>query len=328
MQLTTTARFQGVKSNLVQEDTTPVCMGVGVVNAEPVDVRNGFVLLAAAEPVATAEESVGLERITNSRTNKRRVLSERIEKKEVRGIPSFHVIEEWQGHDIPANGQAWIRQFPGLENGGASQLLRNICLEKPKISSTNLRSLGGSIINCRMTTHYSVTEIITWLALVLKFAGATNFGIGDPDGLRANLCWPKVLIDDLGWALLTNDERCNNHPDWNKRDLEVREMDDFDTDDIVLFEGSSTRKTTDEELREQSGFHRWVDAECSSENQALGIESAMICEVGRTMSATITATTTTGVTAPALTSTWDTRVTGAVFLQITEMPTRPKLKQQ
>lgn len=207
------------------------------------------------------------------------------------------------------------------------------------------------MIGCRTTSHYSLTEVITWPALVLKFSGSPGFGAGDADGLTANPCWPSSLIQDPGFALLTNDAWYDtqpalkalvaqhlylNPPDaaytsgkiyrshWNKRDeIVIPPLDDFDPDDLIWVEGNSTRKATDEELREQFGFHRCADAECSAEKEALGIESAIVRGVHKTSPATITATTTHldhGVTTPTATTTPDTRVAHTAFPAITGIP--------
>jgi len=75
-------------------------------------------------------------------------------------------------------------------------------------------------------------------------------------------------------------------------------------------DANSTLKATDEELKEQFGFQRCADDDCSMEKNALGIESAAVWGMARTVPATITVDTTTHLPTPSLTSNPDSRATG------------------
>lgn len=247
---------------------------------------------------------------------------------------------QWQARD----NRQWIRQLPQTQNGPAGALFANICPETPRSSTIDSRYLSSVVIGCRTTSHYSLTEVITWPALVLKFSGDGGFDVGDEYGLSANPCWPSSLIDDPGWALLTNDAWYDDHPaskaviagglyafsppasytsgkinrqHWNKRD---GGLDDLDPEGIIFVDANSTRKATDEELKEQFGFQRCADDDCSMEKHALGIESAAVWGMARTMPATITVDTTTHLPTPSLTSNPDSRATGPALPLITSMP--------
>ena len=215
----------------------------------------------------------------------------------------------------------WIRYLPGSQNSGTSNFARGVCPNDKsglKSDSVNLRSVSEVIIGCRTTTHYTVTETITYPALVLRFQGSPGFAAGDPDGLTANPCWPSTLINDPGFALLTNDNYYDdapiatvlaiqrglyqqapgpqyvngkvNRPGYNRRSLFDR--DDFDPEDLIYVDANITRKLTETELFEEFGFRRCADADCSAEKKALGIESAVIRGVPKTMPAKVPATTT------------------------------------
>lgn len=259
----------------------------------------------------------------------------------------------WQGRDR-RSGQAWIRQLEGSQNTGAGNIFRGVCDDPPLSRLTRSGFLSRKVGLCATTSTFSVTKIITWKALILNFTPFV-FPPGDPDGLHANECWPSSLIEDPGWALLTNDKWYNEHlasrqaiaggmyavpppahvtagksrrEHWNKRDLSITGGDAFDPDDVFIIDANSTRKATDEELRDQLGFRRCADAECSAELEEFGIESAIVMGVPKTMPATVAVTSTTiePVSTSTLSSVSDSRMTTEVFPQITEMPTAPKRK--
>lgn len=100
-------------------------------------------------------------------------------------------------------------------------------------------------------------------------------------------------------------------------------MQDFDPDDVVYMDGNSTRKATEDELREVFGFHKCADDDCSAEKNALGIESAVIRGYPKTTPAKVQALTTTQILetiTPSPVAIPDTRVTSAMLPLITGMP--------
>lgn len=224
----------------------------------------------------------------------------------------------WQGRADNGAGQQWIRQLPGSQNTGAGSLFRLVCPENDQIQNhlTNLKVTDVEKKGCRTTSHFTVTQVITWPALSLDFVNMPVYA-NDKDGLTTNPCWPSSLVDDPGFALLLTDpwyasdpglqaygllnydkKPSNavtagkiNRPDWNKRALHG---DDFDPDDIIVDEGNSTRKATDEELAAHLGFIRCLGKDCAAEKEAMGIESAIVRGVPQTSPAGVAATTTSG----------------------------------
>jgi len=201
----------------------------------------------------------------------------------------------WQGR----NNNQWIRLIPGADNGGAGSLFRGVCQDPPDSHTTNLEHIGDENNGCRSTEHYRVTKVITRPVLTLAFEGMPAFA---DDGITDNPCWPSTLINDPGFALLLEDPWYNfrpnyralgrrsyaappgafytqgkvNRPGYNKKRDSISVNDNVDPDDIVVNEGNSTRKATDEELLEHFGYLRCSDKDCSAEKEALGMESVII----------------------------------------------------
>lgn len=178
-----------------------------------------------------------------------------------------------------------------------------------------------------------------------KFSGNPNFPVGDTYGITANPCWPSSLINDPGWALRTDDawytvdNRASksviagglyalspaaaytagkiNRLHWNRRDVG---LDDLDPDGIIFVDSNSTRRATDDELKDHFGFQKCIDEDCSVEKQALGIESALVRGMGKNMPATLDAATTMHVPAVSPTTNPDSRATGPTLPIITTMP--------
>lgn len=223
----------------------------------------------------------------------------------------------WQGRaNKNGAGQQWIRQLPGSQNEGAGSLFKGVCPEDADIKNhlTNLKVTAVQKQGCRVTTHYTVTQVLTWPALSLDFINMPVYA-NDKDGLTTNPCWPSSLEDDPGFALLLTDPwylsdpglqgygllnydkpPANSvtagkiiRPDWNKRALFG---DGFDPDDVIVDEGNSTRKATDEELARHLGFRRCAEKDCAAEKEAMGMESAMVRGVPNTSPVLVMASTT------------------------------------
>jgi chitinase len=246
----------------------------------------------------------------------------------------------WQGR----NNNQWIRLSPKTQNRGAGSLFKLLCLEIPGTHTTNLVHIGNENNGCRPTDHYRVTQVITHPVLSLDFA---NMPLYPDDGITQNPCWPSALIDDPGFALLLQDPWYNSHenarleglsfysdppgifytegkvprPGYYKRGL-TSSNNDVDPDDIMMNEGNSTRKATDEELLAHFGYLRCADEDCSAERAALAIESAIIRGSPKTSVPGVMAVTTAVEVAasPTLTSSPEVRVTSVDLPRMTHIP--------
>jgi chitinase len=202
----------------------------------------------------------------------------------------------WQGRDGPSAPNVWIRFLPQTQNGGAGQLFNGICDDNPPVSTLSRRMVDSGQQNCRPWESWTSTAATHYNVLSLDFQGM-NHPPADPWGLTANPCWPNRLVNDPGFALMTEDPYYprggavslfahrsypsppsanivgNNvpQPGFNK---EKRDS-GLDPDEIVLMDQNSTRKITDEELYRHFGILRCKDEDCSTEKEAHGIESAL-----------------------------------------------------
>ena len=138
--------------------------------------------------------------------------------------------------------------------------------------------------------------------LQLDFAGAPLAGAPlAGDGLEANPCWPERLLQDPGFALLTDDPYYlahldasvyahNNYPDqipqnmlkgnspqpgYRKRDSNQHTL---DPDNWVYSDGNSSRPVTEEELNQVLGIERCSSGDCEKEMHKLGVETAVVVE--------------------------------------------------
>lgn len=199
----------------------------------------------------------------------------------------------WQGRDM----RQWIRLVPGAQNGGAGQLFRGVCPAKYKMSPEQNKRLLRVVRNCkRLVSKYVVTRTATTKVMKMKFINMPNLA---DDGIPDNPCYPKTLIDDPGFALMTNDPWYNAHPaskrntrlyrnapganiiagktnrpGYNKRDDEEDfNPEHFNPDDVWVDEGNSTRKATDGELFDHLGFLRCENGDCEAELGDIGVKS-------------------------------------------------------
>jgi chitinase len=207
----------------------------------------------------------------------------------------------WQGAISP---KQYIRFSPGAQNGGAGSLFNlrfcgyddqgNLPVEKVNERYVSDRVVGNMK---RKVTQY--TARTTRRALEINFQNVV-----DPDGkagLSVNPCWPEVLLEDPGFALLTDDpyyagdrnaqrygkanypglipvDVLGNHKPqqgYRKRDEKSHEL---DPEAWVWDDGNSTRRVTEDELARDLGILRCSSADCHKEMQELGIESARIVQ--------------------------------------------------
>lgn len=215
----------------------------------------------------------------------------------------------WQGR----GGQQWIRLIPRADNGGAGPALfgGNICSNPPRSSTVGSHLVRQWRQGNKETESWQRTVEITRSVLVLHFANMQPWA---DDGLRENPCWPSTLVNDPGFALLTQDERNDvnalaqlaayarppslqvtqgkqNKPGYfRKRD--ASSDDRFDPSEIVFDDGNFTRPATDQELFKEFSFLRCQDKDCDADRKVLGIESAIIVATARDEPTTATASTT------------------------------------
>nr|POE65199.1 killer toxin subunits alpha/beta [Quercus suber] len=189
-------------------------------------------------------------------------------------------------------GGQWIRllstnQNRGVSNSGGSGWA-DICASGGTLSTTSTETERHT----PCATHGpSETEHVKWPALSYTF---TNMPGYPDDGLTRNFCWPRTLTNDPGFALFTHDSwytATNNvgAPNYisaayarppsgailagkqmptpnQKRDILL-----IEPEDLVIDEGNSSRKPSEEELWQHFGLLRCKSNECEEEEQALGI---------------------------------------------------------
>lgn len=124
------------------------------------------------------------------------------------------------------------------------------------------------------------------------------------DGITANQCWPKSIITDPGFALLSTDKWYNirngnlrslyamappsactigkvpprtltlGRP--LRRDGQQPDLDmDIRPEDLIIDNGNNTRRPTDEELWDHFGIIKCASDSCAEESKALGLELAV-----------------------------------------------------
>ncbi|OBT58504.1 hypothetical protein VE04_01213 [Pseudogymnoascus sp. 24MN13] len=246
----------------------------------------------------------------------------------------------WQGRDNSLN---FVRLIPSSANIVGAALFAGICDNYADFETSikNRQAYRVEVNRCRTTHWYTVTRESTVPALSLDFVGLAGYADA---GMAENLCYPSVLVDDPGFALLTNDKYYNahlddkaynreyadepigivtaghvNNPGWNKRWTDPQ----IDPEDIVLNEGNSTRKPTDEELLKQFGIIKCKSQGCEDEKSFFGIESARTMGPGSTAIARATPGDITAAvesTAPTVTSSPQFQQISPQLARITEKP--------
>ncbi|RMZ84791.1 hypothetical protein DV737_g979, partial [Chaetothyriales sp. CBS 132003] len=185
------------------------------------------------------------------------------------------------------HGTVWIRYIDSTNQQRAGGQWRNVC---PRVADKGPKKddMGGdgtitpkddanrihTVRNGRIETIY--------VRCTVSFSRNTfrmNFpGLAPPYAVVDNNCRPQNP-DDPGFALLTNDDWYAQNPNFQQYTARYgnnhakRNLEWFDPEDVVLDDGNSTRKATDEELRDQLGFYRCSDPTCSQELEELGLAS-------------------------------------------------------
>ncbi|KAH0437120.1 glycosyl hydrolase family 18 [Colletotrichum camelliae] len=104
----------------------------------------------------------------------------------------------WQARD----NSVWIRLIPATDNSRAAWLFGG-CPDREEEHLVGERSIGTSVDGCRTYDVWQRTLQKMETVIDIQF---TNMGNMPPDfGITANPCWPKTLVNDPGFALLTDD---------------------------------------------------------------------------------------------------------------------------
>jgi chitinase len=200
----------------------------------------------------------------------------------------------------------YIRFSPGTQNEGAGSLFHlNFCrYGADNLLPSERQNLHAAGQRVYANIQRDVTEykgVTTRRRVEIDFPGLVNPGDW---GLHDNPCWPEHLLEDPGFALLTDDpyyvadrnaQRYGkaNYPGKIPQDVldeahasgyasmdGYRKRDDkhaLDPDAYVLNIGNSSRPLTEEELQ-KIGIIRCASADCEAEMGALAIESAPVVQ--------------------------------------------------
>jgi len=205
----------------------------------------------------------------------------------------------------------FIRFNPGSQNQGAGSSLF-------KLTFCRFNSLG-QLPEDRLNPHYVSDRIVDGLKrsvfhytarttrseMVLDF-DANVVAQDGMAGLIDNPCWPSDVVDDPGFALLTDDpyyaaHRANsiygkkNYNDFIPKDVLTtlsqlgfsskagyrkrdEDLHNLDPDAWVFNDGNRTRRLTDAELENNLGILRCSLPDCKEEMRALGIETAIVVQ--------------------------------------------------
>ena len=197
----------------------------------------------------------------------------------------------WQGR----NREVWIRLLPAGQNNWAGNMFRLICDDSVDVITEKRLDRrvvcdGGKVIEYWDHTLRTNRQIFS-----MEFSNMPN-GIVD-QGITANPCWPKDLVDDPGFALMTNDPwynraanraRKRHTANYGNEDpaalgyppgpaaLKMKRDLSLGPEDLYVEEGNSSRKPTEEELRKDFGLVRCQGDDCEPEMKQLGFASLPI----------------------------------------------------
>ncbi|KAK4555185.1 hypothetical protein LTR86_007481 [Recurvomyces mirabilis] len=207
-----------------------------------------------------------------------------------------------------------IRLLPGLQNGGAGNSLFGnqafICGYDNKNglsprSTRNLRS-DREVVNANRRTIIETMDLtITLSTLELGFLGTAAY----PDyGIVQNPCWPSTVVNDPGFALLTDNPQygASTHlyeddppvaatqgkyrAGYQKRDADILSQygraasgsgipasaKPFRPDSILLDDGNSTRRATEGDLAEHFNLRRCTTPDCRDEIAQHDVEAVLL----------------------------------------------------
>lgn len=224
----------------------------------------------------------------------------------------------------------YIRFNPGSQNGGAgSSIFRlGFCRfndqGKLPVGTLNPVHVSDRVVDGLKRAVYHYTAETTRSRVIIDF----DADVRDPDGvagLQVNPCWPENLVEDPGFALLTDDPYYlghiaearygkRNYPGLVPQDVlnaaaaeghfsqagfrkRNEDAHDLDPDAWVYNDGNRTRRLTDAELQENLGILRCSLPDCNEEMRALGIETAIVVQPTATGPSAQTVASTTQVVA-------------------------------
>lgn len=212
-----------------------------------------------------------------------------------------------QGNLVP---QQYIRFNPGSQNGGAGSIFHLTFCQfdnngKLPEDRLNAHYVSTRVVGGLRRSVYHYTARTTRRRVVIDF-DANVVAADGVAGLHDNPCWPENLVEDPGFALLTNDPYYLGHiaearygkrnygglipqdvlddaaadghssrAGYEKRDENSHQL---NPDAWVFNDGNSTRRLTDVELQDKLGILRCKVADCKDEMQALGIETAAVVQ--------------------------------------------------
>jgi len=211
----------------------------------------------------------------------------------------------------------YIRFNPGSQNGGAGSIFHLAFCgfnqagdQKGKLPEKTLNAhyVSDRIVAGLKRSVFHYTAETTRSRVEIEFDG----DVIDPDGvagLQVNPCWPEKLLEDPGFALLTDDPyyKLNNinkfagaygkknYPGPIPSDVlsaasveghfsqegfrkRGEDLHNLDPDAWIFNDGNSTRRLTDAELQEKLGILRCSLADCKEEMLALGLETAIVVQ--------------------------------------------------
>ncbi|XXG95828.1 hypothetical protein Hte_002099 [Hypoxylon texense] len=134
----------------------------------------------------------------------------------------------WPGDDkAPKDMRQWVRFVPEDQNRGAGGLWAGFCNDHNAASTTKPANKPEEtyVISANIKSQKAITReehpkgkdktihstvTISTLRAIFSISEFEGLKPND-DGLEENPCYPKALINDPGWALLTDDEWYKDH---------------------------------------------------------------------------------------------------------------------
>lgn len=197
----------------------------------------------------------------------------------------------WQGRDR----NVWIRLQPSSHNNQAGKMFSRICDDR--VATVTEKNLDRRVKcdNGKVIEYWDHIEREQLQIFSLEFSNMPG-NIVD-QGITANPCWPRDLVDDPGFALMTNDpwyNRAANRPrkrhtaNYGNPDyaalgyppgpaaVKMKRGLGLGPEDLYVDEGNSSRLPTEEELRTEFGLVRCQGEDCEPEMKQLGFASLPI----------------------------------------------------
>lgn len=223
----------------------------------------------------------------------------------------------------------YIRFNPGSQNGGAGSIFKlGFCRfndqGKLPIGTLNAHYVSDRVVDGLKRSVFHYTAETTRSRVVIDFDADVQAADGVA-GLHDNPCWPENLVEDPGFALLTDDPYYLGHvaeAKYGKRNYKNlvpqdvldaaaaeghfsqagfrkrnKDAHNLDPDAWVYNDGNRSRRLTDAELQEKLGILRCSSPDCKEEMHEMGIETAIIVQPTATAPSAQTVASTTRVVA-------------------------------